>query len=459
MNNTNKELLGLLGLPINKITSDSRDVRKGDVFVAIKGETFDGHDYINQAIQQGALVIVYKNGKYKTTKDTVFFKTYDTREALAILASNFYNNVHKKMKIIGITGTNGKTTTSEITYQLLNNLGRKTGLISTVSAKVPGKEFNTGYHVTTPNVLQLHKIISEMYKNNCEFVIVETTSHGIDQKRTWGLEFELCAITNITPEHLDYHKTFENYLKTKAKIFLQSKKAVLNKWDPSLNALLMEIPSDMKYLIVDYKNLVFPENFRKVFPGEYNLENGAMAYTIVNELVGVADLNILRNLNSICGRMENIPNNKGFRIIIDFAHDDTSLEKVLKEVRKLAKNNVILVFGCAGLRDRLKRSKMGKVSKMYANKVIVTAEDPRTEDLKSINKEIELGIKQTGGRINKDYYIIENRQEAINFAIHKLAKKGDVVLITGKGHERSMCFGTTEYAWSDQEAVIKALNA
>lgn len=459
MKNTNKELLELLNLPIKKITCDSRDVQNGDIFIAIKGATSDGHEYIDQARERGAVAIVYQDGEYKTTKDTIFLKTPDTREALVILVSGFYNNVHEKMRIIGITGTNGKTTTSEMTYQLLNHLGRKTGIISTVSAKFPGKEFDTGYHVTTPDVLQLHRIMSEMYKNNCEFIIVEVTSHGIDQKRTWGLEFELCAITNVTPEHLDYHKTFENYLKTKAKIFRQSQKAVLNKWDPSLSSLLKEIPPDKEYLIADCEKLHFPENFKRVFPGGYNMENGSMAYTIANELLGVVDIKALGDLVGVEGRMEDIPNDRGFRIVIDFAHDDTSLEKVLKEVKRLTRNNLLLVFGCAGLRDSLKRPKMGKVSAKYANKVVITAEDPRTEDLKIINREIEAGIEETGAKINKDYYLIEDRQEAIDFAINKLAKEGDVVLITGKGHERSMAIGTTEYTWSDRAAVIKALSA
>lgn len=454
---SSKEIIKILDLNINKITSDSKKVGTGDVFVAIEGETFDGHDFIHEAVIQGVVAVVYQNGSYKTTSAVYFVKTPNTRKALAELAATYYGNVHKKLKLVGITGTNGKTTTSEITYQLLNKLGRKTGLISTISAKSPAHDIDTGYHVTTPNALELHKLINTVYKEGCEFLIIETTSHGIDQYRTHGLKFEVCAVTNVTPEHLDYHKTFENYLKTKAKIFTQSKKIILNKWDPSIKYLVKEIPSHRAYKVVDYKKLTFPSSYTKAFPGDYNLENASIAHAIVGELVGSIDMHLFECLTPIKGRMEVISNTKGFNIIIDFAHDPASLEKLLKEVRKITKNNILLVFGCAGLRDTTKREKMGRLAGVYANKVVITSEDPRTESVDDINKEIEKGIKETGYVIGKDYFIIKDRQEAISLAINKLAKSGDTVLITGKGHEKSMCFGTTEVPWTDQEAVQNAL--
>lgn len=459
MNHSSKKLKQIFDLNINKITADSRNLERDDVFIAIKGNKFDGHTFTTKAVNRGAVAVVYQNGNYVPTINTKFIKVSNTRKALATLVSNFYNNVHKKMRIVGITGTNGKTTTSEITYQLLNKLGRKTGLISTVSAKIPNRKFDTGYHVTTPNAPELHKIISQMYKNGCEFLIIETTSHGIDQYRTYGLEFEVSAITNVTPEHLDYHKTFNNYLKTKAKIFAQSKKVILNKWDPSIKKLVKEMPKSVEYSVVDYKNLKFPKQYTKKFPGKHNLENASIAYALVSTLVGTLDLSMFSSLGSIRGRMENIPNTKGINIIIDFAHDATSLEKVLKEVRKVTKNNLILVFGCAGLRDTLKRPKMGKLSIELADKVVLTAEDPRTEKLKKINNEIERGMKQANGKRGIDYYVIDDRQKAIDYAIKILAKMGDTVLITGKGHEKSMCFGTIERPWSDHNAVKHALNS
>ena len=458
MNNEQKELNRLLKLKINKVTDDSRKVENGDIFVAIEGATSDGHDFISNAIKLGAIAVVYEHGEHVTTKNTTFLKVSDGREALAILASSYYNNAHAKMKLIGITGTNGKTTTAEITYQLLNKIGLKAGLLSTVSAKLPGKAFDTGYHVTTPNALELHKILNEMYREGCEFIVVETTSHGFDQKRTFGLNFEIGAITNITPEHLDYHKTFKNYLNAKTSIFEQSNKVILNKYDPSLTEELKKLPKSKSYMIVDYRELSIPNEFKKRFPGSYNLENAAIAYYIVNDLLGKQDITILKDLSQVEGRMEDIPNKKGLRIIIDFAHDDTSLEKILNEVKKVTKGNLIHIFGCAGLRDTHKRSKMGKISVKYANKTIITAEDPRTESLELINKEIVSGIDQNKYMINDDYYLIDDRQEAITFAINTLALPNDTVLITGKGHERSMCFGTTERPWSDQEAVAKALS-
>ncbi len=459
---TESKLSEILKADINNIEVDSRNIKPKDIFVAIKGVEIDGHNYIGQAISNGAKTIVcqeipedIEKGNFKNIR---FFEVPNTRKALAILSSAYYDNAHKKMKLIGITGTNGKTTTSELSYQMLQKLGKKVGLISTVSAKSPSGEIDTGLHVTTPDALQLHKLIKQMAEENCEYLIIETTSHALDQHRTYGLKFEIGAITNITPEHLDYHKTFENYLDTKSKIIGQSKKVILNKWDPSLKKLLKKIPQNKEYKVIDYKKLNIPTDFFKEFPGEYNLENASIAFAIVEELTGKQDPKILEGLSSVKGRMEKIHNTKGLEIIIDFAHDHTSQEKILKYAKENLKGNLIHVFGCAGLRDRTKRPKMGAVSARYATKTIVTAEDPRTEDLDQINKEIELGLINTGAKLNKDYFIIKDRQDAINYAINELAKKKDIVLITGKGHEKSMCFGSTEYPWSDQEAVNRALS-
>jgi len=455
-----EEIKGQTDVEINSITDDSRKVSKGSLFVVLKGINLDGHLYISDAIKNGAKAIVYQ-GKIpeikKNLKDIVFIRVKDTRKALAILASNYYGNLHKKMKIVGITGTNGKTTTSELTYQLLKKLNKKAGLISTVSAKFSGAEIDTGYHVTTPDALDLHRIISEMYKKGCEYLIIETTSHGLDQHRGWGIDFEVGAITNITPEHLDYHKTFGRYLKTKAKIFSQSKKMVLNKFDPALNMLLESMPENLDYKIVDHTKLEFPRIFREKFPGQYNLENVSLAHAIVYALIGIDASNYFAELESIRGRFENVATGRNFGVIVDFASDAASLEKVLKVARGLTKNKLIVVFGCAGLRDRSKRPKMGNLAIKLADRTIITAEDPRTEVLKDIIEEIEAGAIKAGGEKGKDYFIIEDRQGAINFAINELARKGDLILITGKGHEKSMCFGTTEYSWSDQEAVKKAL--
>lgn len=453
-----ENIYGIKDVKIENITNDSRNIEENTLFIAIKGVDIDGHTFIHSAVKNKVKAVIYQDAKYKLdTKDTTFIEVKDSRKAYAIISSNYYGNTHKKMKIIGITGTNGKTTTSEITYQLLNKLGIRTGLISTVSAKFPDSNIDTGYHVTTPDALELHKIIRDMYRKGCKYVIIETTSHALDQHRTWGIEFEISAVTNITPEHLDYHRTLKKYLETKARIFKQSKKVILNKYDPSLKELLLHIPKDMRYVIADYKKLKFPKEFKNRFPGKYNLENGSIAYNLVYILTGRDTLLYLSTLKNVEGRMEYIKTKRNFNVIVDFAHDATALEKVLTVVRESTKNKSIVVFGCAGLRDTQKRSKMGEIATKIADIVVITAEDPRTENIEDINKEIEKGILKAGGIRNHTYHIINDRQEAIDFAINKLAKDGDTVLITGKGHEKSMCFGTTEYPWSDQEAVKRSI--
>ena len=457
-----EEIRGKADIKMDSITTDSRKVPKNSLFVALKGTDSDGHQYISDAVRAGAKAIVYQNEIFGANQgfiDTTLIRVSDTRKALAVLSSNFYGNSHRKMVLVGITGTNGKTTTCELTYQLLNKLNKKTGLISTVSAKFSNAVIDTGYHVTTPDALDLHRILNDMYKSGCEYVIVETTSHGLDQHRTWGLTFDVGVVTNITPEHLDYHKTFRNYLETKAKIFGQSKKVLLNKHDPALIKLLELIPANLDYKIIDYTKLKFPKKFMERFPGQYNLENASLAHAIVYELTGLDTTSYLSGLDSVKGRMEHVKTGRNFDVIVDFAHDASSLEKVLKVAKKLTKKSLIVVFGCAGLRDRLKRPKMGGLAVKLADKVVITAEDPRTEVLKDIIKEIEAGAIKADGKKDKDYFIIEDRQSAINFAVNNLAKEGDFVLITGKGHEKSMCFGTTEFPWSDQEAVKKALES
>jgi len=455
-----EKITGRGDIDIISVKSDSREISKDCMFVAYKGTDTDGHLFIPEAIENGASAIVYQDENFETSKYSqraTFIKVDDSRKALALIASNYYNNVHKNIKLIGVTGTNGKTTTCELTYQLLRKLNKKTGLISTVSAKYSDKEIDTGYHVTTPDTLSLHKLLYEMYASGCEYVVIETTSHGLDQHRTWGLLFQVGVITNVTPEHLDYHKTFDKYLEAKARIFAQSKKILLNRYDPSVDKLVKYISPSANWRKVDYKKLKIPNTYKKQFPGQYNLENLGLAHAIVYEMTGLDTSKYFSELHSIEGRMETIKTNRGIQVIVDFAHDAVSLEKTLKTVRGFTTKNVIAVFGCAGLRDRQKRPKMGSVAIKLADKVVITSEDPRTERVEDIIREIENGAIDAGGRKGINYFIKKDRAEAINFAINTLAHTDDLVIVTGKGHEKSMCFGTTEIYWSDQDAVKKAL--
>jgi UDP-N-acetylmuramoyl-L-alanyl-D-glutamate--2,6-diaminopimelate ligase len=386
---------------------------------------------------------------------------YGKHLPLALFALWRYGFPSRQLKVIGVTGTDGKTTTVNLIYHLLKEAGFSVGMISTVSAKIGEEEIETGFHVTSPDPQLLQKLFRRMVGKGIKYVVLEVTSHGLDQFRFLGINYEIGVLTNITHEHLDYHKTFENYLKAKAKLFTQSKLAVLNKDDGSygfLSALVEKKKSgQLSYAIknkADFTPTTFP--FKTTLPGEYNRYNVLAAVAAASAL-GAKRENIrkaLKDFKGVEGRMEEVGTGKDFRAIVDFAHTPNALEQVLKTLKDdLSKDcRLIAVFGAAGLRDREKRPIMGEIAGKLADLVVLTAEDPRTEKVVDICNQIAAGCRRVGAEPT----IISNRQEAIEFAI-KNAKKGDIVVVCGKGHEKSMCFGKKEYPWSDQEAVKKAL--
>ena len=445
---------------VSKIVDNSKNVTPGSLFVAIPGIKSDGHDYIQDAIKSGAVAIV---GERDLDLSVPYLKVENSRQALSLLASEFYGNPSKKMKMIGVTGTDGKTTTANLIYEILNASRKKAGLISTVSAKVGGKELDTGFHVTNPEPVELQKFLSLMVENGCEYCVLEVTSHGLDQDRVYGINFEVSVLTNITNEHLDYHKTFENYLMAKSKLFLNSKISILNKDDSSfseMNKLL-----DGKTQIKEYSKTSIPKDLiddvNRRFHETYNVSNCSAAISVAMEF-GVESqdiINAIKSFKGVAGRMEEIKNDRGIKIIVDFAHTPNSLENVLLALKTQKQNGakLISVFGCAGERDSRKRFTMGEISVSISDFVVFTAEDPRNEDVKSIIEEMEKGAKKSGAKINNNYFVIPERGEAISYAINTLAKAGDIVVITGKGHEKSMAYNGVEYPWSDQEAVSYAL--
>lgn len=370
----------------------------------------------------------------------------------------------RKLKVIGVTGTDGKTTTVHLIYHILNLANKRAAFISTIGAKIGKKEINTGFHVTTPNSWLVQKILKKLVAQKIEYVVLEATSHGLDQHRLFGCNFSVGVLTNITHEHLDYHKTFKNYLAAKAKLFRGVKMAVLNRDEKHFNYLKR---TARKAKIITYginKGADFtPEkfNFKTNLSGEYNLYNCLAAIAAASSL-GIDDKTIRQAILSfkpVKGRMEKINEGQKFRVIIDFAHTPNALKSTLKTLKSLKgkQGRLIVVFGCASERDFLKRPMMGKVASEYADLVVLTAEDPREEDVNKIIKQIVAGCKKAGGAENKNFFCFPDRQEAINFAIQKLAKKNDIVVICGKGHEESMCFGKKEIPWSDQKAARKAL--
>lgn len=444
---------------VTGIYDDSRKVNKGSAFVAIKGLNSDGHEYISNAIKNGASVVV---GEKDIAKDLLsgvkYIKVSDSRKTLAKLASEWYGNPAEKLKIIGVTGTDGKTTTSNILYWILKSANKKVGLISTVSAKIGEEEYDTGFHVTNPEPMALHEFLSKMVEKGCEYVVLEVTSHGLDQQRVYGIKFDVSVLTNITHEHIDYHKTFENYAKAKATLFNNSKLAIIN--SESRDNIEKFIEPQVNKIYYDDKTLngIVLDSVRTKFKEKYNLLNCAAA-TLVARKFDISDEDIsdgIKNFPGVIGRMQEIKNEKGIRIIVDFAHTPNALENVLNALNndKPKKSKLISVFGCAGERDVKKRRMMAEISAKNADISIFTAEDPRSENVNEIIAEMVKGSDNIKGA---KVYEIPERGEAIYYAINKFAKSGDIVAICGKGHEKSMGYDGVEYPWSDEEAVNEAL--
>lgn len=439
------------------IVTDSRKVVPGSLFIAYKGVTTDGHAYIDQAIAKGAVAVM---GEQDLKLAVPYTKVKDGRLAWAQMMAEKYDHPEKKLFKIGVTGTDGKTTTATLIYEMLSRAGIKTGLITTVAAKIGTLDFDTGFHVTTSDPDELFKFLDMMVKEGLTHVVLETTSHALDQHRTADMAFEIAVITNITHEHLDYHQNFANYRAAKAKILHGARYAVLNQDDPSFEWLSSQVKGPTK--IVPFTK--WPDDRRSLaLAGDYNLSNIAAAVAVAKSLgVSNQELEVIKSFTGVPGRMEEIKLGQQFRVIVDFAHTPNALEQVLFTLRKQLflpldsardENKLILIFGCAGLRDHTKRPLMGSAAAKYADKVIVTAEDPRTEKLEDIYQQIMSGVRSSVfGKVTRE----DDRQQAINTAI-KMAKPGDIVVITGKGHEQSMCFGTTETPWSDKQAVEKAL--
>lgn len=382
----------------------------------------------------------------------------------AFCASLVYGFPGQKLKVIGVTGTDGKTTTCFYLYEILKAAGKKTALITSIGAKIDDETLDTGLHVTTPESFALQKLLRKIVNEDCQYLVLEVTSHGLDQHRVWGIPFEIGVLTNITHEHLDYHGTFQNYLLVKAKLFKIAKISVLNRDDSASDFLKKLSKKVVSYSLenkeADLKKQDLLDKLIQInLAGDYNWQN-ALAAAATADTLGIGWDKIKEGIESvkfIPGRMEEIDEGQDFKVIVDFAHTPNGLEKSFLTVREMiGQGRVIAVFGCAGERDWQKRPLMGEIATQLADLVVLTAEDPRGESLELILEQIALGCRRAGGVEGKTFWKISDRQSAIEFAINS-AKAGDVVIITGKGHERSMCFGKTEYPWSDFEAVKKAL--
>ena len=474
-------------IAIRAITSDSRKVESGDLFVAMAGEYFDGHKYISKAIEQGAAAVV---GEQALDLPIPYIQVENARQAIAHLAAAYYNYPARKLTMLGVTGTDGKTTTSNLLYRILLEAGLKVGMISTVNAIIGDEILDTGFHVTTPDALDTQRYLAQMLDAGLTHVVLETTSHGWAQYRVDACEFDIGIVTNITHEHLDYHGSYEAYRSAKARLFTSladtldkpqgnPRMAVLNKDDISYDYLSRLAPVPQVCYSVEKSATVRAENVNYLpdgiefeivtetlrvatktnLIGAYNISNILAAFSAAVFGLGIdADVAArgIAALEGISGRMERIDMGQNFTVIVDFAHTPFALKAAISSALEMTSGRVIALFGSAGLRDREKRRMMAEVSAESADLTVLTAEDPRTESLNDILDEMATGARSKGGVENETFWRVADRGEAIYFAL-TLAQPGDIVLVCGKGHEQSMCFGDIEYPWDDRIATRAAL--
>jgi len=443
---------GSTALEVNDIHFDSRLVAAQDVFVAIRGAAADGHLFIDAAISKGAVVVVCEDLPSELALEITYIQVKDTREALAFMASNFYDNPSSNLKLIGVTGTNGKTTVSSLLFQLFKALGFKVGLISTVTIKVNDKEFAT--KLTTPDSLTINSYLRRMNEVGVEFCFMEVSSHGIAQHRTLGLDFIGGIFTNLSQDHLDYHKSFAEYRDVKKRFFDQlSKKAfALTNVDDKNGSYMLQNTKAKTYgygvkNLTDYKVRILEKSFSGLklningnevwsrFIGDFNAYNLLAVYASA-DLLGVEqleNLQILSQLKPVDGRYQHHISDTGIHVIVDYAHTPDALKNVLQTTNDIRTRNeeFITVVGCGGDRDKTKRPLMGKIAGNLSTKVILTSDNPRTEDPDDIINDIEKGVEP------HDVYktlSINSRLQAIKTAC-SMANKGDIILIAGKGHE------------------------
>ncbi|MBF0252240.1 MAG: UDP-N-acetylmuramoyl-L-alanyl-D-glutamate--2,6-diaminopimelate ligase [Candidatus Omnitrophica bacterium] len=465
-----------------RVKIDSRNVKKGDLFIALKGTTEDGHIYVQNALDKGAIKILcdtrnkFSAEASKKIPDRII-KFTNTGAVLIEIMDELYPKISEKINIIGVTGTNGKTTTCFMIYQLLKMIGIPAGLITTVFKDLKGNGDLLPSDMTTPSIIELYSSINTMINNGLKTAVIEVSSHALSQKRLGKLKLDAAVFTNLTRDHLDYHGSMENYFNDKKKIFTYLKakgKSIINISDPllkkdlnnnrtgtisysigpsaDLNAKNISALSDnTKFDIFDKGKLL--KKCKIMFSGKHNVLNVLAAISAVGAIVNDKTklLRYIQKLKGVPGRMETFRAKKGFYVYVDYAHTPDALENVISTVRNITKGRVITVFGCGGDRDPGKRPLMGKIASSLSDLVYLTSDNPRSENPKSIINAIHAGI-------NKSClcYVVEDRKKAILQAIDN-AKKGDAVLIAGKGHENYQIKDGIKKHFSDKEEVIKAI--
>jgi len=522
----NADTARLASIGIESVTADSRQAAPGTLFVAISGLRVDGHRFIPNAIAAGVTAVAGTLSPEQLRAQNIdlppgmpYLQFPDGRLALAQLSAALHNFPSRAMTVLGVTGTDGKTTTCTLLESILasrtvsptGNTSRTNsptygvGVITTIGARIAGQELDTGFHVTTPEAPDVQRYLAQMRDGGCRFAVVESTSHGLDQKRVAAVDYDIAGVTNITHEHLDYHGSFAAYREAKALLFRALFRSQPKAETPRLAVLNRDDPGSYDYLASVLVEESAAEGAPPVVVRCYSLDNpsadpsadvradrivyrpdattfdihwwGGPAFSVETRLIG--DFNVsnilcaataalglgidpsavaagVASLPGVLGRMQRMDAGQDFLALVDFAHSPGSLERALNTLRPLVGQGgrLIAIFGSAGLRDKAKRRLMGQVSGRLADFTVITAEDPRTEDLAEINREIAAGVEQFAPADR--YLVVPDRATAIRYAIG-MARPGDVVASFGKGHERSICFGETETPWNEQAVMLDAL--
>lgn len=461
------EINGDDSFEVQGIAYDSRTVSKGYVFVCISGFKTDGHNYVREAVDRGAAAVVIEKD-VEIPQNTTVIKVKDTRTALALMSAAYFGYPSKHFGLIGVTGTNGKTTTTYLIKSILDKKGYNAALLGTISNIIGGNTVEAKR--TTPESYDLQEMFWEMKRAETDYCIMEVSSHSLELKRVAGCYFAVGIFTNLTRDHLDFHGTFENYLNAKLKLFEQSKAAVINiddeygrqiinrigvpiityseRCEADVRATDVEITSKCSEFVLKYKDETIPVCIP--LPGRFNVYNAlAAASACICQGVSLKDIKMgLENASGISGRSEVIDSGRGFTIVIDYAHTPDGLDNILNTVREYAKGRIITLFGCGGDRDKTKRPIMGEVAGKLSDICIVTSDNPRSEEPQSIIEDIMPGVRKT----SSDYRIVVDRREAIIKAI-SIAGENDVIVIAGKGHETYQVLKDKTIHFDEREIV------
>lgn len=470
------KLIGNENIEISNLTIDSRKVKKGSMYGAIKGFNVDGHKFIKNCIENGASLIVCEDLEDFCIDDNVaILQVENTRKALAIIAKNFYNNPTKNINLIGVTGTNGKTSTTYFLEQILLEYKKTVGIIGTIEIRENGKKMEFDFSTsTTPDTIELNELFSTMVSDNIDNIVMEVSSHALELHKVEGCNFNIGIFTNLTQDHLDMHKSMENYLNVKSKLFSMCKIGIINIDDKYAQDIIknasckvftysIEKESDLQAINIQYfmDRVAFDvkindkiENFILNIPGRFSVYNALSvigACLMQNIPIDIIKEGI-KNIKGVPGRIQTIPNNKGFNVIVDYAHTPDGLDNIIKAVREFTRGRVITIFGCGGDRDRKKRPIMGEISANLSDYTIITSDNPRSEVPEAIIDEIETGIKP----ITNNYEKITGRKDAIYRGV-SIAKANDSIIIAGKGHEDYEIFADKIIHFDDTEVAKEAL--